>query len=172
MSRAMWVGGYLVAIVAANLITTHFAERGHPEASVYTAFFLVAATFVVRDRLHDAWDRHRVLKLGALIAAGSVLAYVANPGSARIALASCAAFAVAESVDGLVYHAARRHPWLVRSNASNIVGAVADSAVFVAIAFPGFLVLVAFEQMTAKIAGGLLFSMLLASRRERVLEPA
>lgn len=166
------VGVYLAAVVAANLTVAYFAERGHPEVVVFVAFGLVALTFVARDRLHDAWRERRALKMAALIGAGAALAYAANPDAARIALASCAAFAAAESLDALSYHRARRHPWLVRSNLSNVVGAVVDSIVFVAIAFPGFLLTVAFSQATAKIAGGMLFSFLLARRRDRSLKPA
>ena len=165
--NAAAVAGYLAAITAANLITTEAAKNGHPEVSVYTAFGLVAFDFVARDFLHDAWQgRRRWLYLGLLVAAGSGLSFLLNQDSATIGLASCAAFATAFTVDTVVYHLARNHPWLVRSNVSNIAGAIVDSAVFVAIAFPGgFLFAVAFGQATAKIAGGLVFSMALARHR-------
>lgn len=164
--------GFLLAIAAANLITTHAARLGHPEVSVYTAFGLVALAFVLRDRLHDHWRRRRVAKMAALIAGGSLLAYLATPDAARVALASTAAFAIAETVDAIAYHLARRRPWLVRSNASNVVGAVVDSSVFVAIAFPGFLLSVALQQAAAKVAGGVVFSLLLAFVAARRLTTA
>jgi len=157
---------YLTAIVAANLIVTHYAKIGHPEASVYTAFGLVALDLVIRDVLHDWYaGRTRLLVLGVLIAAGSLLSYLANPDSALIAKWSAIAFAAAMTVDGIVYHALRRLPWAERSNASNIAGAAVDSAVFCA--GVGFPFIVAFGQFTAKVAGGVVFVLLL----QRVITP-
>lgn len=162
--------GYLVAITAANLITTHFAGQGHPEVSIYTALGLVAFDLVARDRLHDLWGEHRWRYLAALIFAGSAISYLINrdQATATIAIASCVAFAAALSVDTLVYEIGRhRHwAWLERSNASNVAAAVVDSVVFVWLAFPGFLFAVAFGQFTAKVAGGVIFSLLLARKLE------
>lgn len=162
MSPKTWglVALYLAAIIAANLTTTHYAAEGHPEVSVYTAFAFVALDLVVRDILHDWFTgRRRLLVLGLLVAAGSVLSYVANPDSAAVAKWSAIAFAAAMTVDGVVYHAARRLPWVERSNVSNIAGAVTDSAVFCAAL--GFPFVVAFGQVTAKVAGGVLFALVL-----------
>jgi uncharacterized PurR-regulated membrane protein YhhQ (DUF165 family) len=167
MTRLL-VLGYLVAITAANLITAHFAQRGHPEVSIYTAFGLVAFDFVARDRLHDAWGPRRWPYLGLLILAGSAVSYAItrDAATAQIAIASCAAFAAALTVDSVVYELAARAgwQWLERSNASNIAGATVDSVVFVAVAFPGFLFAVAFGQFAAKVAGGLIFSLVLSRR--------
>ena len=165
---------YLVAIVAANLIATHFAERGHPEASVYTAFVFIAFDLTLRDRLHELAARlpnggGQALMAG-LILTGSALSYLLNRDAGPIALASCAAFAAAFTVDTVVYEIAarRRTPWLVRANASNVAGAAVDSVVFVALAFPGFLFGVAFGQWTAKVAGGMIFAWLLRPRSRAV----
>jgi len=167
MTRLL-VLGYLLAITAANLITAHFAQRGHPEVSVYTAFALVAFDFVARDRLHDAWGSRRWLYLGLLILAGSAISYIIarDSATAQVAIASCVAFAAALTVDSVTYEIAHRAgwEWLERSNASNVAAAAVDSAVFVAIAFPGFLFAVAFGQFTAKVAGGVIFSLLLSRR--------
>lgn len=152
------VAAFLAALIAANLITAKFG----PAASVYTAFVLIAADLVVRDALHDrlaGWARWAVM--GALVLTGGTIAYVINADAAQIALASAAAFAAALTVDALIYHAARRLPWLERSNLSNIVASIIDSAVFVAVAFPGFLWSIAVGQTTAKIAGGLIVALLL-----------
>ncbi len=158
--RLLIIPLYLAAIVAANLITTHYAGEGHPEVSVYTAFGLVAFDLVARDLLHD-WYRGstRWAVLGSLIAAGSLLAYIANPDSEEIAKWSAIAFACAMTVDSLVYHAVRHWPWAERSNVSNIAGAATDSAVFCAgLSFP---FIVAFGQFTAKVAGGVVFVLIL-----------
>lgn len=157
---------FLGAVVAANLITTHYAGIGHPEVSVYTAFGLIGLDMVTRDVLHDWWTgARRWILLGALIAAGSLLSYIANPDSATIAKASCAAFAAAFIVDSLVYEAARGREWMTRCNVSNIAAAAVDSVVFVWIAFPQFVFALAFGQFTAKVAGGVLFALALNQTR-------
>lgn len=164
--RASLVLAYLAAIVAANLLTTHFARLGHPEASVYTAFALVAFDLVARDLLHDWFaGRRRLLVLGVLILAGSLLSYVANPASSSVAKWSALAFAAAMLADGVVYALARRRPWAERSNLSNVVGALADSVVFCA--GLGFPVVVAFGQFTAKVAGGALLVIVIAAVKPR-----
>src|SRR5688572_9814446 len=87
----------LLAITTANLLTTHYASIGHPEASVYTALGLVAFDLVARDRLHDLWGSKRLLYLGLLIAAGSLISYAINrdAATATIAVASGVALAAA-----------------------------------------------------------------------------
>lgn len=151
---------YLVAIVAANLTTTHYAKLGHPEVSVYTALGLIAFDFVARDLLHD-WTRglERVVVIGSLVLLGSLISYEINADAATIAKASAAAFAAAMLIDSIVYHAARYWVWFERSNVSNVAGAIVDSAVFCSIA--GFPFVVGFGQTTAKIAGGVVFALLL-----------
>lgn len=161
MRTALVVGLYLAAVVAANLIVTEYG----PEASIYVAFCLIGLTLVVRDVAHDLWVRHRWLKMAALIAAGSLLSYLVNNDAAQIAKASCLAFAAAETADALLYHAARRLPWLERSNLSNLAGAAVDSIVFPWVAFNGFMWAITFGQFTAKVAGGVLFSLLLVRAR-------
>jgi hypothetical protein len=153
---------YLAAIVAANLIIT---EAG-PTYSVYTAFGLVALDLVLRDAIHDRFGgRGRIAVMAVLVVAGSVVSYIINAKAQQIALASSVAFAAALTVDAIVYHLARKQTWAERSNISNIAGSAVDSAVFVAVAFPGFLWSVAFGQFTAKVAGGVIFVLLL----ERVM---
>lgn len=164
---------YLGAIIVANLISAHYG----PSASIYNAFFLIGLTLTTRDRLHDAWKGNRVRNMALLIASGSALSYVASKtihGSAppelvaKIALASCVAFAAAETVDALAYHTLRDRPWLERSNTSNIASAAFDSVVFVSIAF-GFTWPIIFGQLCAKVAGGYVWSLVLRRRQQRKL---
>jgi uncharacterized PurR-regulated membrane protein YhhQ (DUF165 family) len=168
LRNALIFGITLGAIVAANLITTEFG----PEASIYNAFFLIGLVLVVRDLAHDAWQNHRALKMGALIGTGALVSYLVNNDAQQIAIASCVAFAAAETADGLLYHAARRLPWLERSNLSNLLGAAVDSIVFPWIAFNGFMWAITFGQFSAKVAGGVLFSLLLLRVRGRRAAPA
>lgn len=155
---------FLAAIVAANLITTHYG----PTASIYNAFFLIGLDLTTRDRLHDFWGEHRWPKMAALILAGSALSYLVNRDAARIAEASAIAFAASELVDALSYQAMHRRPWLERSNVSNVLSAAVDSAVFPTLAFGGtFLWGITFGQFTAKVAGGFLWSLILGRVRAR-----
>jgi uncharacterized PurR-regulated membrane protein YhhQ (DUF165 family) len=163
LKTAVFVVLYLAAITAANLITAHYG----PEASIYNAFALIGLTLVVRDQLHDAWQEHRLVKMLCLITAGSVLAYAVTPAAGLIGLASGVAFLAAETVDAVVYHTVRRWPWLERSNFSNFFGAAVDSIVFPTIAFGGVMWGITVGQFTAKVAGALLFTLLLARIKQR-----
>lgn len=164
MRSALLVGLYLAAIVAANLIISHFG----PEASIVTAAAMIGLVLTTRDRLHDLWAGHRVRNMALLIGAGSVLSYVAATTLldappdviAQIALGSCVAFAVAESSDALLYHAIRRKPWLERVNTSNLLSASLDSTVFVWIAF-GFDWQIVVAQTGAKVLGGYVYSLII-----------
>lgn len=165
MNPKAWalVALFLAAITAANLISAKYG----PEASIYNAFALIGLTLVIRDQLHDEWQRHRLPKMLLLILVGSVLAYVVTPDAGRIGLASGVAFLAAESVDALVYHAARSWAWLERSNLSNFFGAAVDSLVFPTIAFGGLMWGITLGQFTAKVAGALLFSLVIARTLKR-----
>jgi hypothetical protein len=156
---ALW----LAAITAANLITAHYG----PEASIYCAFALIGLTLVIRDRLHDTWRTHRVPKMAALILTGSLLAYLVTPDAGMIGIASGVAFLAAETVDAIVYHLVRVWPWLERSNFSNFFGAAVDSLVFPTLAFGGLLWGITVGQFTAKVAGALLFTLLIQRLRTR-----
>lgn len=162
---ALLVGVYLGAIIAANLISAHFG----PEASIYNAFFMIGLVLTTRDRLHDLWGRHRFRNMALLIVGGSALSFAAAhvfSGTAppevvaKIALASCVAFAVAETFDAFAYHVLRKRPWLERANTSNLLGATLDSAVFVTIAF-GWAWPIIFGQLCAKVAGGFVWSLVI-----------
>lgn len=155
---------WLAAITAANVISAKYG----PAASIYNAFWLIGLTLVIRDRLHDQWHHGCVWKMGALIVAGAALAWVVAPDAGRIGLASGLAFLCAETVDAVVYGLVAHWPWLERSNTSNFFGAAVDSVVFPTVAFGGFLLGVTVGQFTAKVAGALLFSLLLSrARRQR-----
>ena len=168
---AVLVIAYLAAIIAANLSSARFG----PEASIYNAFAFIGLNLTARDRLHDAWGRHRFRNMALLILAGSAVSYLATiwltpdivPSEvvARIALASFVAFLVAETLDAVGYQLLRWRPWLERANTSNLIGAAVDSTVFVSIAF-GFTWEIVFAQFCAKVAGGFLWSLLLNRRRE------
>ncbi len=156
---------YLAAIVAANqIITVH-----GPAAVLYVGAGLIAFNLVARDALHDAFDDHRLLKMAALIATGAILSYILNADAARIALASGAAFAASEAVDALAYHAMRWRPWMERCNTSNVLSATVDTLVFFQLAFGSVPIGLAFAQVCAKVAGGVVYSLAMERRHGAVL---
>ena len=157
-SPAPVVGVYLIAIVAANLITAAFG----PAASVFNAFVLIALDLTARDRLHEAWHGQRLaLKMAALIASGSILSWLLNSGAGQIALASFVAFGAAAIADTLVYQVLYRRAWRVKVNGSNVISAAVDSLVFPTLAFGGVLWAVTLGQFAAKTLGGFVWSLIL-----------
>ena len=172
MPKTLLIALYLGAIIAANLSIAIFG----PEVSILNAFLLVGLVLSTRDQLHEMWGENRWRNMGLLIAVGSGISYLASIALAddlippdvvaKIALASCAAFASAEIVDSLSYEAMRRRKveWLHRVNLSNVLAAAVDSSVFVVIAF-GWDWQIAFAQFCAKIAGGFLWSLVIERYR-------
>lgn len=158
MSRVL-VALYLAAIVAANLSVAAFG----PGVTVVNAFLLIGLDLTVRDRLHDAWDgRGLWVRMAVLIAAGGAISYLLNRDAGQIALASTVAFVVAGALDAAVYALLGDRVRMVRVNGSNVVSSAADSLIFPTLAFGGFLPLIVLGQFVAKVAGGFLWSLILA----------
>ena len=138
----IWIGSIaftlmLVAILLANWTTSRygFVPVGFGlEATVGTYF--AGASLVLRDLIQDAVGRKWVI---VAIIAGSILSFaLAAP---EIALASVAAYFIAEMLDFAVYTPLREKAkfggkkWTIAVVLSNIVGAIADTVVFLGIAF-------------------------------------
>ena len=159
-----YVGLYLGAIVAANLIVAAFG----PSSVIIVAFLFVGLDLTTRDRLHDAWHGRRLAgRMALLIGAGGVISYAVNRDAAQIALASTVAFTVAAILDGIAYALLADRPWFVRSNGSNVVSAAADSILFPTIAFGAFMPAIVAGQFIAKVGGGLVWSVILALLERR-----
>ena len=94
----------------------------------------------------------------ALIVTAGTISYALNPAAGFIAIASVAAFCVANLVDAIAYHFLRNRSFLQRSNGSNAAGALADSLIFPTLAFGGFLPEIVALQFAAKVAGGFVWS--------------
>lgn len=156
---AVLVAAYLGAIVAANLLVATFG----PSVVVLNAFLFIGLDLTSRDRLHDAWrDRWLVGRMALLIGAGGAISYALNAGAGPIAVASTAAFAVSATLDGLTYALLGDRARLLRVNGSNVVGAAADSLIFPALAFGAWLPVIVLGQFVAKVAGGFVWSLILA----------
>lgn len=153
------VSTYLIAIISANLIVNHFGTI----AVLPVGFCLVGFDITTRDLLHEVWVKNRWLKLCCLIAVGSLLSWILNRASGQIALASFIAFASAGILDTLTYAILRNKAYLVKVNGSNLISSLADSAIFLTIAF-GFMPLLIIEQFGAKFIGGFIWSLLMRKR--------
>lgn len=148
---------YLLAIILANLSVARFG----PESAIINAFLFIGLDLTARDRLHDAWrGKQLVLKMGLLIAAGSLLSWLLNRDAGPIALASFVAFVAAATVDSVVYHFLRQYPRFYRVNGSNIPSAAVDSFVFPTLAFGALLWPIILGQFAAKVAGGFVWSLI------------
>src|SRR4051794_36399515 len=152
MYRALTAAVFLGCILAANYATTPgvLTDDGMvPVGFGLTATagtYLAGVTFVVRDTLQDTFGvretvtfREKVLRtlpVVGLIVAGAALSFrVAAP---NIALASGVAFLASETADLLVYSPLRSRGYVKAAVASNIVGAIVDTFLFLSIAGYGF----------------------------------
>lgn len=150
---------YIAALVAANMAVAWFG----PTAMPVIAFFLIGLDLTLRDRLHDRWrGRHLWPRMFVLIAMAGVVSYWLNPASGPIAMASVVAFGLASLADAGAYHLLAGRSWAVRANGSNVVGATVDSLVFPVMAFGAALPSIVLAQLAAKIAGGMLWAMVIA----------
>lgn len=131
---ALALTAYIATIPAANLAVTHFGAQ--PVGFGYYApagVYLVGLALVLRDLAREATSRAAVL---AAIVVGALLSWwLADPA---LAFASAAAFAVAETMDFAVYEPLRRRGLLTAMAASNAVGLIADSLIFLWLAFRSF----------------------------------
>lgn len=128
-------------VVVANAATTYWGLVPAGFGLMVTAGTWAAGlTLALRDLLHDAGGLRWVF---AAIAAGAALSWLLADG--RIAVASAAAFLLAELLDLAVYAPLRERRWRTAVFVSNAVGAVVDTFVFLTIAgFP----------LTASTVGG------------------
>lgn len=151
---------YLLAVVIANLTVTWFG----PSVAIVNAFLFIALDLSSRDTLHERWaGRGLVWRMAALIATGSILSYLLNADSARIAVASFVAFAAASVGDTLAYVVLYRRRYLVKSNGSNVVSAAIDSFIFPVLAFGSPILWgIIVGQFAAKLVGGFLWSLILS----------
>lgn len=122
--------GYILTIFAANLAITSIGIVPVGLGLVAPAgVYFAGLAFSLRDALQETLGRRWVIGailLGALISAGL---------SAQLALASGLAFLFSELADFMVYTPLRRRNWLGAVVASNTVGVLVDSALFLWLAF-------------------------------------
>jgi hypothetical protein len=131
LTAATVLAAYIATIPASNWLIAHYGAV--PVGFGYAApagVYTVGLALVLRDLAREAAGRAAVL---AAIVVGAVVSWwLAAPA---LAVASAAAFAVAELMDFAVYEPLRKRGLLVAMLASNAVGLVADSLIFLELAF-------------------------------------
>lgn len=126
LTRVALLVAYVASVVAANIVTTSWGL-----IPVGFGLLVPAGTYCaglalsLRDALHE-WAGLRWVWAG--IALGTAVSIATSDG--RIALASGAAFVLSETVDLAVYSRLRERGWRRALVASNVVGAIADTALF------------------------------------------
>lgn len=134
MAAGAVLAAYIATIPAANWLVTEYGVQ--PVGFGFLApagVYALGLALVLRDLAREAAGRRAVV---AAIAVGAVLSWwLADPA---LALASAAAFMVAESMDFAVYEPLRRRGLPVAMLASNAVGILADSLIFLRIGFGNF----------------------------------
>lgn len=154
--------GYVATILAANYVTTRYGMVPVGFGLEATAgTYLIGALFVLRDYIQDRAGKRAVF---AAIAVGALLSFlVSDP---FIAVASVTAFVVAEVIDFAIYTPLRKRGYIRAAVASNFVGSVLDTVVFLAVA--GFPIAAAFTgQVVGKMAVTALVVLGVAAYRAR-----
>jgi hypothetical protein len=137
--KLVYAALFVATVIAANWALARYGVVPigfglYAPAGVYFA----GLAFGLRDALHDTGGRRWVY---AAIGIGAAVSYliedgVTIPGGlAPIAVASAAAFLVSELADLAVYSPLRDRNWPAAVTASNLVGAVIDSTLFLWLAF-------------------------------------
>jgi queuosine precursor transporter len=126
---------YIGIIVLANWLITRFGavDVGFglmAPAAVYAA----GAAFTARDIVQDLLGKWWVC--GAIVVGAALSAAYAS--TTRIAVGSGVAFLVSELLDFAVYTPLRERNWPLAVVASNVVGLMCDSVLFLWIAFGNF----------------------------------
>src|SRR5580765_4169109 len=124
------LGAYIATIFAANWAITTFGlvPVGFGLLAPAGVYFAGLA-FTFRDLTQDQLGRRWTYL--AIVVGAALSGLVSGP----LALASGTAFLVSETADLLVYSPLKEHHWLAAVAASNVVGLVVDSALFLFLAF-------------------------------------
>jgi hypothetical protein len=130
MPAVLALAAYVATIFLANWAIQTFGPV--PVGFGLTApagVYFAGLAFTLRDLVQERLGRYWTV---AAILAGAVLSAFVSPTFAQ---ASAAAFLFSEFADFAVYTPLRRRNWLGAVAASNVVGLVADSALFLWLAF-------------------------------------
>ena len=154
---------FLAVVVATNAITATLGIVTWAGVAVTAGTWLAGFAFVARDSVQET--------LGGRWVVGCILAGAAISGlfSPQLALASAVAFLLSELADFAVYSPLRRSGRTRAALASNAVGAVVDSALFLALA--GFPLWLIWAQVGIKVATTSAFVLVWGSARALLRQP-
>jgi len=130
--RSAAVAGYVACIVAANLALDRWGMIVVAGVMLPAGVWFAGATFTLRDIVDDLGGRLWVI--GAILAGGAASMLFAP----SFAIASSVAFLISESADWAVYSPIKRRNRWAAIAASNTVGSVVDSLIFLRLAFGSF----------------------------------
>lgn len=137
---------YLSTVVVANWLTARYGFTPVGFGLMATAgTYAAGAAFVARDLVQDVSGRIGVL---ASLAVGAVLSWFAS--TPTLALASAVAFGLSELADMLIYTPLRKRGYVRAALASNVVGSVVDTLVFLWLAGFGLAAAVVAGQLVGK----------------------
>lgn len=127
----IWFVAYIATVYGANWAIEEFGFIGVGFGLTAPAGVLFAGlAFTLRDLTHEALGRWKCVQA---IIIGAALSY--HLGDGQIAIASGVAFGLSELVDLSIYEPLRKRSWLAAVGVSNTFGLVADSALFLWLAF-------------------------------------
>lgn len=136
----------IASVVVANLLTSHYGLVPAGFGLMVTAgTYAAGISLGLRDAVQQTGGMRWVL--GSIVAGIAISALF---GDGRIALASAVAFGIAELADLGVYTPLRRRNWRAAVAASNAVGAIADTLLFLSIAGFGLTAQAVFGQLLVK----------------------
>lgn len=154
--------GFLACILVANFVTSSYGMVPVGFGLTATAgTYFAGVAFVLRDAVQDTAGKVAVF---AVILAGAVLSAVVS--APQIAAASALAFLLSETADLGVYSPLRRRGYVRAAVASNVVGSLVDTILFLTVA--GFPLWTSFAgQMVGKLAVTLAVVAVVAAMRAR-----
>jgi queuosine precursor transporter len=150
MRATLWalaaVLGYIGSVAAANWLTATYGLVPVGFGLLATAgTYAAGLAFIARDAVQDAAGR--VVVLAALAVGAGLSWWLSTPA---LALASAAAFGLSELVDMAIYTPLRKRGYIRAAVASNLVGSIVDTVVFLQLAGFGLATLVVAGQLVGK----------------------
>lgn len=152
---------FLACILLANWITTEYGVISVGFGLTATAgTYFAGATFVLRDSVQDWIGRRAVLAtiiLGAALSYGAAT-WIFTPGflppgvtAHSIAVASGIAFLCSEAADFAIYTPLRNHGYIRAALASNVIGTIVDTFLFLWLSGFGITATVVEGQVVGKL---------------------
>jgi uncharacterized PurR-regulated membrane protein YhhQ (DUF165 family) len=125
------LAAYIATVPAANMLVAHYRLVPVGFGQVAPAgVYMIGLALILRDLARELAGRVAII---AAMLVGAVLSYcLAEPA---LAIASVAAFSLAETLDYAVYEPLRRRGLALAVGLSSTVGLIADSLVFLSLAF-------------------------------------